>query len=66
MQITRLNEIWSYILTLQVKGCKLISDCDNSDSNILALGPTTLITLYIDVTSFKTMLPSEGKYRCIQ
>lgn len=50
--------------TLCVNGERLISELDNSEINSVAFGPTTLITVYLEVTSFKPTDRSEGK--CLQ
>jgi len=36
-----------------VKGERLMSELDNSESRFVALGPTILITVYFEVTSLR-------------
>lgn len=41
------------LITLYVKGERLMSELESSESNPVALGPTKLITVYFDVTSLR-------------
>lgn len=49
------------LITLYVKGERLMSELESSESSPVALGPTKLITVYFDVTSLRPTERSAGK-----